>query len=104
MMGPAAVRSGQIQSFSIYQLFPQNETALKLNITAGSLVGLGGIFNTFISNYTQLGDYSPIHYDSRVYTQFTRADIMIMGIYICAHKKLLQFIFREKACNTALKN
>ena len=31
MMGPAGVRSGQTQSLSIYQLFPQNKNALKLS-------------------------------------------------------------------------
>ena len=51
-MGPAGVRSGQIQSLSIYQLFPQNENALKLNITAASLVGLGDIHHVHQQLYT----------------------------------------------------
>ena len=98
-MGPTGVRSGQSQSLSIYQLFPQqNRNALKLNITGGAWWGWG-IFNAFISNYTQLGDYSPRHYDSRVYTQLTRADIMIMGKYFFLLTKLLKFIFLDKACN-----
>ena len=52
MMGPDAARPGQIQSLSIYQLFPQNENALKLDITAGSLVWWGDIQHVHQQLYT----------------------------------------------------